>query len=210
MAPPKMKLHNKPGSGKLKHIPKPKPVHQLQTPSTSSQDPTPSVDPAEVQERFQMELAWCIQKLEESLNSKKLNQKQTEDTLKTLKVLASKTQPLIKKRQLMRQTFGDYRAKMVEDEKKFALDPNSFRFRGQPSGSKSYFVKKAAVLQSGKDFRFNFTVDKLSLEKAEEGCSTSEVQQQPAKIELNLGAGGSFQFNFNLEPKEEEVATNGS
>lgn len=27
--------------------------------------------------------------------------------------------PLIKKRQLMRLTFGDYRAKMVEEERKF-------------------------------------------------------------------------------------------
>lgn len=121
----------------------------------------------------------------------------------------------------MRQTFGDYRAKMAEDERKFALNPSSFKFRGQASGSRSYFVKKAALQQpNGKDFRFNFTVDKLdelSLgtdQKSEDGAtdaskmSESELNRcNPAKVELNLGSGTSFQFNFAIEPDPEREAS---
>lgn len=43
------------------------------------------------------------------------------DTEKTLKLLKSNNQPLVRKRQLMRTTFGDYRTKMQEEEKKMRL-----------------------------------------------------------------------------------------
>lgn len=70
MPPPKLKMHRAPGSGKLKSIPRAQPI-----PSTSQgiQDP----DQREAQEKFELELAWCIQRLEETLNSGKLNQKQS-------------------------------------------------------------------------------------------------------------------------------------
>lgn len=214
MAPPKVKLHSKPGAGKLKTISKSKPIVAQPSTSTSNgndENSSTNLESDEVQQRFQLELAWCIQKLEESLNSKKLNQKQTDDTLKTLKVLCSKTQTLIKKRQLMRQTFGDYRAKMAEDERKFALDPNSFQFKGPPSGKESYFVKKAAILESGKEFKFNFTVDKLedlSLENVVTSVPDNEdkinLNLNPKKVDMNLGAGGSFVFNFNINQDETE------
>lgn len=43
------------------------------------------------------------------------------DALKTLTTLRSSSQPTVKKRQLMRQTFGDYRSKMAEDEKTYSI-----------------------------------------------------------------------------------------
>lgn len=65
MPPPKLKIHKSSGSGKLKSIPKPQP-------STSQTNP----EQREAQEKFEIELAWCIQRLEETLNSGKLNQNQ--------------------------------------------------------------------------------------------------------------------------------------
>lgn len=41
-----------------------------------------------------------------------------QDTEKTIRLLKSKTQPLIKKRQLMQLALGDYRKKMIDEEKK--------------------------------------------------------------------------------------------
>lgn len=37
---------------------------------------------------------------------------------KSLNTLMSNTAPIVKKRQVMRLSFGDYRTKMLEDEKK--------------------------------------------------------------------------------------------
>ncbi|XP_063708753.1 UPF0488 protein CG14286-like [Culicoides brevitarsis] len=154
MPPPKLKMHRAPNSGKLKAIPRPQPM-----PSTSQDHGAQSQDQREAQEKFELELAWCIQRLEESLNSGKLNEKQNRDTLKTLTTLRSSAQPTVKKRQLMRTTFGDYRAKMLEDEKTYSINPNSFKFLGSGrSSNKAYFVKKAAIVEGEKNFKFNFNI----------------------------------------------------
>lgn len=50
-----------------------------------------------------------------------------QDAEKTLRILKGANQPLVKKRQVMRNTFGDYRAQMAEEEKKLSLG-KSFRF----------------------------------------------------------------------------------
>lgn len=41
-----------------------------------------------------------------------------QDSEKTLRSLKSNNQPMVKKRQLMQSTFGDYRKKMADEEKK--------------------------------------------------------------------------------------------
>jgi hypothetical protein len=43
-----------------------------------------------------------------------------QEAWKVLTVLKSNSQPIIRKRQLMRTHFGDYRAKMATEEKKLA------------------------------------------------------------------------------------------
>lgn len=40
---------------------------------------------------------------------------------KTIRLLKSSNQPVIKKRQIMHTAFGDYRAKMQEEEKRLNL-----------------------------------------------------------------------------------------
>lgn len=185
MAPPKVRMHQKPGAGKLKTLPKPNP-----TPSTSTpQENAP--------ESFEIELAWCIQRLEESLNSGKLNQKATDDTMKTIKILRSGNQPIIRKRQLMRTTFGDYRAKMLEDERNFSLDPRNIKFERTNVGKSSSFVKKSAFLQAGgKDFKFNFDVEE----------KIKEAQQEEPKKPINTDfkpSDNSFRFNFSISTENE-------
>lgn len=140
-APPRNKLYNKTGKHKI--------INSSYGPSSSAVPPEAvnvdnnTVSDSEADRQLELELCWCIQTLETSLDTGKLNAKQgkillnfnytfsvlliaqyleiAQDTDKTIKLLKSSTQPIIKKRQIMRASFGDYRAKMAEEEKKLRL-----------------------------------------------------------------------------------------
>lgn len=94
----------------------------------------------EMEEKFESELLWCIQQLQNSLKSGKLSKKAgnifellvfvticlkfflsfvAESSVKSLNVLMGKSS-IVKKRQTMRVLFGDYRAKMLQEEKKLS------------------------------------------------------------------------------------------
>lgn len=109
MPPPKLRLHSGRG-GKVKLGGKFPPL-QVEAPESP-------VNNEEAASQFEVELCWCVQQLEITMQTTgKLNQKQMQDAEKNLKILKSPTQMLIKKRQLMRTLFGDYRSKMAEEEK---------------------------------------------------------------------------------------------
>ncbi|KAL9880211.1 UPF0488 protein CG14286-like isoform X2 [Glossina fuscipes] len=139
--------------------------------------------------QFELELYWCIQQLETALNGGKLSQKIAVDTVKNIKILKSSNVPLIRKRQIMKAMLGDYRAKMKEEEKKMSID----------NIKKSSFVKKSAILTSGKDFRFDFNArTKL------DDCAKDNEQhlQNNAELEVNslhFTNGSQFKFNFVIE-----------
>ncbi|XP_065501269.1 UPF0488 protein C8orf33 homolog isoform X2 [Caloenas nicobarica] len=61
------------------------------------------------------EVSWCVEQLELGLKTQKPTPKQAEEALRAIKTLRSDKAPLVKKRQLMRTMFGDYRKKMEED-----------------------------------------------------------------------------------------------
>ncbi|XP_071963123.1 uncharacterized protein [Antedon mediterranea] len=69
-------------------------------------------------ELFQRELCWCIQQLEHGLASAKPTSKQAKDAEKLVRTLKSHKAPMVKKRQVMRMTFGDYRKKMMAEKTK--------------------------------------------------------------------------------------------
>ena len=85
--------------------------------STSTNSPNESLE----QQKFQEELIWCIDYLETNLRTKKLSEKQSRDLVKTISSLKNTKNPLAKKRQVMRISCGDYRAKMAKEEKEFKL-----------------------------------------------------------------------------------------
>ncbi|XP_015516238.1 UPF0488 protein CG14286 [Neodiprion virginianus] len=100
----------------------------------------------EAEDKFEVELCWCIQQLQTALDSGKLTEKQTLDTSKTLNVLKSNTAPLIKKRQFMRTTFGDYRTKMANEQKKLGKTSTQVKFTPSTNDNKkSIFLRKAAA-----------------------------------------------------------------
>ncbi|XP_053669985.1 UPF0488 protein CG14286 [Anopheles nili] len=202
MAPPKVKLHKT--TGKLKSIPRPNtvssPVVRVPAPVATANDATPS----EADRQFELELYWCIQQLESSLSLPQVreNNKKTEDTTKLINTLKSGTQPIIRKRQIMRTTFGDYRSKMAAEEQTLAVDPNSIRFEEPKEKARFHFVKKSAILNGDKNFRFNFATngnDSAPPVTIANG-SDNPVEHRIADTSSNLGtivpSDNSFRFNF--------------
>ncbi|XP_027758528.1 UPF0488 protein C8orf33 homolog [Empidonax traillii] len=82
-----------------------------QNTNTSHQDEKTS----QSEEQLQRELDWCVRQLELGLKTQKPTAKQAEDALRAIRTLRSDKAPLVKKRQLMRAMFGDYRKKMQEE-----------------------------------------------------------------------------------------------
>lgn len=120
MPPQRAKLHKT--TGKLKTIPK-----HTSSPSSSSsnqqQNLQPTEEDSESTRQFEIELCWCVQQFQLTIDSGKLNPKQIQDTEKNIKKLKGSA-PLIQKRQLMRTSFGDYRTKMAAEEKTMGLSMN--------------------------------------------------------------------------------------
>uniref|UniRef100_A0A8C9FQ77 Uncharacterized protein n=1 Tax=Pavo cristatus TaxID=9049 RepID=A0A8C9FQ77_PAVCR len=81
----------------------------------------PTVRQAQVQlelqsdDQLQKEVDWCVEQLEIGLKTQKSTPKQAEEALRAIKALRSDKAPLVKKRQIMRAIFGDYRKKMEEE-----------------------------------------------------------------------------------------------
>ena len=60
------------------------------------------------------DIKWCIAQLEMAVVSKTVPKKQKEESIKYMKLLQSSKTPVPRKRQIMRQNFGDYKQKMKE------------------------------------------------------------------------------------------------
>lgn len=142
------------------------------------------LDP-EAEDRFELELCWCIQQLEASLAAGKLQEKQAQELSRHLHSLKSNSASLIKKRQIMRNTLGDYREKMIEDERKFSKTVSAVKFTNSASDKKSIFVKKAAGhgIQDSNRQMDDHRMQNI-LRSTEPAVSNSDITDTP------------FQFNF--------------
>lgn len=141
--------------------------------SSKSSSETPNVVGSlneDEEDQFEIELYWCIRQLQAGLSEEKLHEKQVYNMTKSLNVLKSSNSSFIKKRQVMRNTFGDYRSKMIEEEKKFSRKANVAKFVpvNKKLEKKSVSLRKArfhtdpninntdALIEQ---FKFNFSID---------------------------------------------------
>ncbi|XP_065539655.1 UPF0488 protein C8orf33 homolog isoform X2 [Lathamus discolor] len=83
---------------------------RCQNAGTSHQDET-----SQSGNQLWKEVDWCVEQLELGLKTQKSTPKQVDEALRAIKTLRSDKAPLVKKRQLMRAMFGDYRKKMEEE-----------------------------------------------------------------------------------------------
>lgn len=108
----------------------------------------------------------------------------------------------------MRSTFGDYRSKMDEEQRRLGANAGRVQFQQLPSTSKSQFLRKAIIKPTGEEFRFNFGVNNLSLE--DQPVTTTKKEVAPTNApSINTfqyqPSGTPFKFNFgNQEDATED------
>ncbi|OWR50590.1 UPF0488 protein CG14286 [Danaus plexippus] len=176
----------------------------------ADKDGTDAADPEESVREFQLQLCWCIQQLERTLAEKKGNEKQLQEAWKVLTVLKNNNQPIVRKRQLMRTHFGDYRAKMAAEEKKLAKMASKIKISESPAQPKAKFLRKSAFLATGNSsFKFNFNVtQETESDLSKDGnteADTSDVDKKESmrnvnNDKINFSAPSSeFKFNFDVD-----------
>ncbi|XP_045129909.1 UPF0488 protein CG14286-like isoform X1 [Portunus trituberculatus] len=125
-------------------MPPRRPQSKQKLPSKQAiQKKSPAVEEdAEAAEKFKVELQWCVQQIEAAMQKASIKEK--EDMAKSHRTLTSSKASHIKKRQLMNSLFGDYRAKMVEEESKMKTEaPKLKKHSAVPE--KSMFLRKSAI-----------------------------------------------------------------
>ena len=120
-------------------------------------------EPGQAAAQLAAEVAWCLEVIEDRLEKEKGGEKKVKELRKARRLLRAEETPLIQKRQLMRTSCGDYRAKMKAEEELVKLDAAKVKFNVvDQKTSKSNFFKKAADKSSeGPEkpvFRFNFSL----------------------------------------------------
>ncbi|XP_066256233.1 UPF0488 protein CG14286 [Euwallacea similis] len=194
MPPPKAKLHKV--TGKAKVTPSKLPIPQIANSTSHTVQPSTNLVnyatglSAEQEEQFQSELYWCIKQLQSALNTGKLPSKHVQEHTKALNTLMSNEAPMVKKRQVMRLSFGDYRSKMLEDEKK--AKKISIKMSTGGASDKSQFLRKA--LSGSGDFKFSFPPSSSTV-----GGDTMKAENLPGtttKIVTFPRSDNGFRFNF--------------
>ncbi|XP_019637784.1 PREDICTED: UPF0488 protein C8orf33 homolog [Branchiostoma belcheri] len=138
--------------------------------------------------RFERELAWCVDQLEAGLQNMKPDEKQMKDTMKILHTLKSPKASMPKKRQMMWAVFGDYRKKILEEERKSkqAIKRMKLEPATQQTDSGRFFRKSTA--NKGTCFLFS-----------SEG-SPEERPQSEAEVNVTFeSSDAEFKFNFPVD-----------
>lgn len=145
--------------------------------ATESSASSPVVTNFATSSSFEDELSWCLNQLQLSVKGKEQSKQRRILCDKSYKILISKKTPLPRKRQLMRNLFGDYRAKM----KTVPLSNESRQTSGpvsectEPKTQSKYYRSSVSKMQvSTPVTRFIDTV------------GTDEIE--------------SFQFRFDISP----------
>ncbi|CAK9823733.1 UPF0488 protein CG14286 [Anthophora retusa] len=139
----------------------------------------------EAEDQFELELCWCIQQLEMCLATGKLSEKQVHDLTKNINTLRSNNAPLVKKRQVMRNTLGNYREIMALDEQKHRKTASSIKFTPTTTQNKKCtFFKKAACI-STKDKQLS-------------NCDIATSNANENLVDLD-NVQNAFKFNFQIK-----------
>ncbi|XP_069726277.1 UPF0488 protein C8orf33 homolog isoform X2 [Phaenicophaeus curvirostris] len=153
-------------------------ANRCQNKGASHQDETSQSD-----EQLRKEVDWCVEQLELGLKTQKSTPKQAEEALRAIKTLRSNKAPLVKKRQVMRAIFGDYRKKMEEERCK--------ELKLMEAAAKSARIVEVKGNACNKNCRF--------FRKRSGACRTSQGSAEtPAESPRTLTTD-SFQFPTSQE-----------
>lgn len=171
-------------------------ISNLSSTSTDNSSTSSGLD-QEAENKFELELCWCIQQLELGINNGNFSEKQMKGTQKSLDLLKNNNTSLIHKRQIMRTTFGDYRMKMLQEEKKHSKSVSTVKFsKPKLIGNKSIFIRKAQSTLSNIDQPVNDQDDATKIVK----INGTSVPKLSSLFDKNTPIE-PFTFNFN-QPDE--------
>ncbi|NXG65643.1 CH033 protein, partial [Hemiprocne comata] len=154
-----------------------------QNKDTSHQDEITQSD-----DQLWKEVDWCVKQLELGLKTQKPTPRQVEEALCAIKTLRSAKAPLVKKRQLMRAMFGDYRKKIEEEQRK--------ELKLMEIALKSARIVEVKGNIRNKNCRF--------IRKCSSACKKSQGSAGSASESPRTLNTGSFQFT----PSQEEFRFN--
>ncbi|KAL8569743.1 hypothetical protein ACOMHN_007266 [Nucella lapillus] len=148
------------------------------------------------EDQLQLEVDWCVTRLEEKLVAMDPYSRPAQEAAKVHRILKSSKAPVIKKRQAMRNMFGDYRAKMKAMEKKSLAamkksklvavtePPGQSRFLRRSTGAQTAQEASEKCVTSAADDLTQLSVTATqTLTNPPETC---ETDSDPAGIQLTL------------------------
>ncbi|KAE8579248.1 hypothetical protein XENTR_v10023964 [Xenopus tropicalis] len=147
------------------------------------------------------ELDWCVEQLEMGLQRQKSTPKQMEEALRAVKILRSEKTALVRKRQVMRTMFGDYRRKMEEERQK--------QLRLMQTAAKSARISEVATgTRQNRSKVFRQCLQNSS--RTQQICSSSSPSPESLQNDLTAGTsnGTSSQERFVFRPSEEPFCFN--
>ncbi|XP_066432559.1 UPF0488 protein C8orf33 homolog isoform X2 [Eleutherodactylus coqui] len=155
-------------------------------------------EPKSGADELRMELDWCVEQLEKGLQRQKTTSKQVEEALRAIKTLRSEKVPLVKKRQVMRVTFGDYRHKMEEERIKQLR-----QMQAAAKSAKMTEVTLTARQNSSKVFR-----KKNPKSSGSAAPSTAAPADTQGTSDQTTAPSSSTQQKFTFRPSQEAFCFN--
>ncbi|EEC09665.1 conserved hypothetical protein [Ixodes scapularis] len=121
----------------------------------------------DLQERFERELCWCVEQLNITLSETDPSKKKYSEYLRALQTLQNPKTCMVKKRQVMSTTLGNYRDKMRQQKSKFMAEcARKTNLQTSASAVPQSIFLKTTALKHGKDeapspsqFQFGFAID---------------------------------------------------
>lgn len=151
------------------------------------------VDPA--RSSLEDDIRWCIAQLEMAVVSRTVTKKQKEESIKYMKLLQSSKTPVPRKRQIMRQNFGDYKQKM---KVKLLLDSKI-----TVTAADSELMLSAGMFhRKSTKFQTNSCVDEnIDDEQGAVGGRSEHSESHTTLKHLckELESGSPFAFNFSID-----------
>lgn len=190
------KLKTKPTSDSVKAKKgTPLPAHNLYAATTTPQS-TVGVTVTNCS-TFEQELDWCIGQLRLGLMRPNAKKHQKEENERYIKTLSSSKTPLPKKRQIMRNLFGDYRANM-----------KTHPILESPKEPEISCVEKDSLELTGKFYKFSAALAHKAIKselKSDDACRDSKNLDRTTCHTASDGFGSDgrgFCFNFEIDSLE--------
>ncbi|XP_076804173.1 uncharacterized protein LOC143448355 isoform X2 [Clavelina lepadiformis] len=166
----------------------------------------------QIREDFHKEVNWCIEQLRMGMFTKNPSKQQVQECERVIRILTSSKAPLVKKRQAMRQMFGDYRKKIEAEERKWheAMMKQMQALKiSNVEDITGTFLKQSSMhsMSSTGSGRRNSSIDDLQ-EKLFEDPSEKNTDNNERNRGINRKIADErqqgqtkFLFNFDIEPE---------